>query len=428
MRGRRALLVFVGMAAALLALRAQMSRSRASSYTASERRSAWVALLRRAARVYCPDMFAEPLLAPPERFDSGSPTPCWAGGCLPAFHIVGVYQSGVRDLYSRLAEHGGVVRHGATSQSFYSQVHPKWPAYMRGLAPAEKQARAGKLLGEASAVTFHFIWVHQEKFNAPYVEAMGAAWRACNDRPPQEKAATPHASCMARAMAGGRAADVALAAVAGVRLQPPTLMRAVYGAHFEPAVLVLLRLPWERLHASWYNYPHYRRRYGDEGEGRWVDESIGAFRACEANFTVDACALRFESLSRPNEETFYHCDQLIKGMYSVFLPHWRRAFPRLLALRSEEYFVDPAAVLARALRFLRLTLPATDAEWAPLLAPKRQLHGPRPAGGTPPLQRAVERSLRRFYAPGLRELAEQLSDAPDAAEWRAWAARAFQPD
>ena len=46
---------------------------------------------------------------------------------------------------------------------------------MRGLAPAEKQARAGKLLGEASAVTFHFIWVHQEKFNAPYVEAMGAA-------------------------------------------------------------------------------------------------------------------------------------------------------------------------------------------------------------------------------------------------------------
>eukprot|EP00965_Chrysotila_dentata_P243554 6205478-Pleurochrysis_carterae.AAC.3 len=33
------------------------------------------------------------------------------------------------------------------------------------------QARQGKLVGEASAVTFHFVWVHQEQFNKPYVEA-----------------------------------------------------------------------------------------------------------------------------------------------------------------------------------------------------------------------------------------------------------------
>ena len=43
-----------------------------------------------------------------------------------------------------------------------------------------RQARSGRLLGEASAVTFHFVWVHQEKFNQPYVEAMGKFWRACN--------------------------------------------------------------------------------------------------------------------------------------------------------------------------------------------------------------------------------------------------------
>ena len=29
-----------------------------------------------------------------------------------------------------------------------------------------------------------------------------------------------------------------------------------------------------------------------------------------------------------NEETFYHCDQLIKGMYTVFLRRWRREFRR----------------------------------------------------------------------------------------------------
>ena len=45
-----------------------------------------------------------------------------------------------------------------------------------------RQARSGRLLGEASAVTFHFVWVHQEKFNQPYVEAMGKFWRACNAR------------------------------------------------------------------------------------------------------------------------------------------------------------------------------------------------------------------------------------------------------
>ena len=72
-------------------------------------------------------------------------------------------------------------------------------------------ARSGKLLGEASAVTFHFIWVHQEKFNQPYVEAMGGYWRACNARSAAEKAAVPHRECMAARMQDGRDADAAKA-------------------------------------------------------------------------------------------------------------------------------------------------------------------------------------------------------------------------
>ena len=61
--------------------------------------------------------------------------------------------------------------------------------------------------------------------------------------------------------------------------------------------------------------------------------SLVRFEACARNFSTAACALSFESLLRENEEVFYHCDQLIKGMYSVFYPRWRCARPSALAPR-----------------------------------------------------------------------------------------------
>ena len=91
---------------------------------------------------------------------------------------------------------------------------------MRELDGAVTAARSGKLLGEASAVTFHFIWVHQEKFNQPYVEAMGGYWRACNARSAAEKAARPHRECMAARMQDGRDADAAKARQAGMPMSP----------------------------------------------------------------------------------------------------------------------------------------------------------------------------------------------------------------
>ena len=71
-------------------------------------------------------------------------------------------------------------------------------------------------------------------------------------------------------------------------------------------LIVMLRLHWRRMHASFYNYVHYRNKYGAnaEGETRWVAESISAFRRCEANFTTDHCALSFESLV--SVRTFHH--------------------------------------------------------------------------------------------------------------------------
>ena len=171
----------------------------------------------------------------------------------------------------------------------------------------------------------------------------------------------------------------------------------------------------------------YAIRYGkllgsdDAGELAWTNESINAFQRCESQFSAAVCALRFESLTRENEETFYHCDQLIKGMYAVFLPHWRREFARVLPLRAEEYFSTPETVLSRVFKFLRLRIPQTREEWAPFLKSGRVLHGSRPAGGKPPLPDTVRALMCSFYLPWQRALADQLSMEEDAAEWRRWA-------
>ena len=122
-----------------------------------------VAKLRGAAKVYFPAMFDGSHSSLPETFEAGQ-NPCWSGKhCLPAFLLLGVYQSGVRDFYSRLSKHPGVAQRPANSPSYYSQVHPTWPEYVKSLDNFAAPALAGQLLGEASAVTFHFVWVHQEK-------------------------------------------------------------------------------------------------------------------------------------------------------------------------------------------------------------------------------------------------------------------------
>ena len=210
------------------------------------------------------------------------------------------------------------------SPSFYSEVR-KWSEYLRQLAPATQRAAAGELIGEASAVTFHFVWVHQERFNQKYVKSMGRFWQACNARSAAEKAAVAHRDCMSAKMPQARAAEAEEAAAAGVRLQPPTLMRAVYGSSCTSRGCSCCSASRGReCTPPSTTTSTIGNKYGDNaaGELAWVRESVGAFRRCEAAHSTDDCALRFESLDRLNEETFYHCDQLIKGMYHVFMPKW----------------------------------------------------------------------------------------------------------
>ena len=132
---------------------------------------------------------------------------------------------------------------------------------------------------------------------------------------------------------------------------------------------------------------------------------------CPALRSTDSCRSR---------QVFYHCDQLIKGMYHVFLRRWRKEHKRLLLLRAEEYYQTPKTVLMRALRFLRLQTPS---DWRSILDPPVQRAGPRPEGGLPPLPPSMEGILREFYAPGLAQLVEMLRDEEDVVEWKSWASQ-----
>lgn len=80
-----------------------------------------------------------------------------------------------------------------------------------------------------------------------------------------------------------------------------------------------------------------------------------AFTHCASNFSAASCALSFESLTRENEETFYHCDQLIKGMYSIFFRRWQREHRRLLPLRAEEYYARPKVLYLPSYLYLYYT-------------------------------------------------------------------------
>lgn len=95
----------------------------------------------------------------------------------------------------------------------------------------------------------------------------------------------------------------------------------------------------------------------------------------------------------------------------------------MIFLRSEDYFAEKKRVLTRVLQHIGVAPPADEAAWKPLLSGPPRVHGQRPKGGAPPMEAETKATLRAFYRPGLRELARQLADTPDAARWRAWAER-----
>ena len=84
----------------------------------------------------------------------------------------------------------------------------------------------------------------------------------------------------------------------------------------------------------------------------WGRAQASAFDGCERRHGVRRCAFLFEYLGEAESDVFFHCDQIIRGLYEPFVRDWVGAFGnRSLAIRAED-------LLARILT-LTLTLALT---------------------------------------------------------------------
>jgi N-acetylgalactosamine 4-sulfate 6-O-sulfotransferase len=135
------------------------------------------------------------------------------------------------------------------------------------------------------------------------------------------------------------------------------------------------------------------------------------FHACTQAYGRRKCALRFEAYGAAEANVYYHCDQLIKGMYAAFLPEWVAALgaPNLLVMRTEAYLSRPIQTLKRALRHLGLRAPTeAEARRMQALESSDELRRVEREHGMPPATSL--KLLRRFYLPFNRALASMLDD------------------
>jgi hypothetical protein len=95
-------------------------------------------------------------------------------------------------------------------------------------------------------------------------------------------------------------------------------------------------------------------------------------------------------------------------MYSIFLEHWltHLGHENVLAIRSEDYFSDDAAVLKRVFTFLDI-----DAPDAQHMKAMRDAGRPQSSASVKPVMLPEARQLvADFYAPWNKKLAELLGD------------------
>ena len=208
----------------------------------------------------------------------------------------------------------------------------------------------------------------------------------------------------------------------GSALDTPHLMRLAMGSNVR--LVVLLRDPVERLHAAFWAHDHYRAKYGvsEAAFASFAEESLEAFAACARNYTRDGCVLALEAWGQAQEDVFYHCDQLIKGAYAVYLRSWLHAFPggELLVLRLEDYARDVAGALAAVQRHLGLAAPDEAVATAMAVAAVTRATSPRSRfpERAPPERIApdIRAKLRAFYDPFDKEM-EALLRKPGFADW-----------
>ena len=134
------------------------------------------------------------------------------------------------------------------------------------------------------------------------------------------------------------------------------------------------------------------------------------------------CAFLFEQLGKPEADSFYHSDQVIRSLYEPFLRDWHGAFAsRLLVLRAEDLLDDTpgytstrAETRKKALDFLGLSsAAAASAEYSAFkVGSYAELHAGTRASSPEGYRMHAEthRLLSDFFAPHNARLAELLGD------------------
>lgn len=269
------------------------------------------------------------------------------------------------------------------------------------------------LLGDASPATFTFMMAEQLRLHYLYLDAFGRCHARCRS-----------AECRAGCYEEANHATVSLS------FNVPSLVSTTYGAQWRPKLIVLLREPSIRLWVAFWSYGQYPARYGHSSDGfaYYFGNQSAAYRRCVQTNQRGRrkCALRFEAYGAAEAEVYYHCDQLIKGMYAVFLPEWIAALsqPNLLIVRTEDYLERPLKTLRRAIRHLGLRPPTADeARRMGTLRSHDELRRVSHEHGMPPAH--VLEQVRSFYHPFNRALASML-DNP-AFLWPTRQASSIQP-
>jgi len=299
---------------------------------------------------------------------------------------------------------------------FWSEYRNELGGYVSGIASkAGQKLRADPahtLVMDGSMSTLAVYWAGSGKAHRGFSTAAVACWKGC-DTENGGSSGPGYERCMEeRCIPAGQRADHENAVKAGVHysdLHMPMLMRAVYGAR-TPKFVFLLRNPVDRIFSAFFGLKSMWERYGNSSQGfqKFVAEQVGALRACASNHTEVACALYFESLSMREEKVFFHCDQLFRGMYAVYLNIWFRYFPReqFLIINSQDYFDSPRNTTRRVLNFLGLPDPPDEATWAAMEAA-----GPRQSGlAGREMVHGARRILSKLYRKHNEELAKLLGD------------------
>ncbi|KAG1658985.1 hypothetical protein FOA52_008687 [Chlamydomonas sp. UWO 241] len=312
--------------------------------------------------------------------------PCWrdptskALSCVPGAYIMGTFHAGATSLAAKLSRHPQVLLDQMSHSQFWAEDGKKMADFVDGFSAAAKEIDDGaksKLILEVSQSTLAFYLASGAKAHRHFSAVIGPCFRNCSEN----SAAHSHTqdgeenidmeTCMGTmCYPAAREADMKVATDHGydyVRDQNnPTLMRAVYGNTL-PRLVVVLRNPVARIHSAFFGYPHYYEKHGRHQAGflAYVKEQVAGFRACEAGgHSSDECALLFETFGPTQEKVYFHCDQLLRGMYTVWMEGWLRAFPRevIHVVHAEDLFTKTQDTVNGIIAFLGLE-PFDTAGW-----------------------------------------------------------------